>query len=183
MASSPRSNPNQKTTILPDGEINGNDEHEILDVPDLDDDDLEEVDEPAPTTAAYMKFMQRGQVYDVLVTEFDRIGGRTFKDEPCPEVKGYTLRPTLTFRGETAITVPVAQLLTLTGSQARLARRLSNPDKPPKVDHRLVVEYTGEVHDKGKTIKTFDVTVGKTPMRLPTSWTSRNGDSDSPPPF
>jgi len=162
-----------KTAIVSDDTIDD-------EIPDLDDDDLEEVDEPPPTTADFMKFAKKGDVYDVLVTEFDRIGGRNFNDQTCPQVRGHALVPLRTWRGETEITVPRGQLLTLTAGQARLSRRLANPEKLPKIGHRLRVEYTGDMKDRGKTIKTFKVSVGEHPMRVPTSWTSQNGD-DNPP--
>jgi hypothetical protein len=143
----------------------------------LGDDDLEEVDEPPPTTAEYMKFVQVGQVYDVVVTEHSRDAGRNFNDQPCPEVRGKALKPILTFRGDTAITVPVAQELTLTASQARLARKL---DREPIVGHRLRVKYAGTIHDKGKSIKTFDVGISHLPLQLPPGWPAARNDENPP---
>jgi hypothetical protein len=143
---------------------------------DLDDDDLEEPEDPPPTTASFMKFVQVGQVYDVVVTEHTR--DSVFYEKSCPEVKGKALKPILTFRGEYAITVPVGQELTLTCNTARLASKL---DRDSIVGHRLRVEFTGKIHDKGKTINTYKIGISPLPLRLPPGWDAPARDDETPP--
>jgi hypothetical protein len=130
----------------------GNDE-----VLDLDDDELEAVeDDPIH----WIKWTEPTTV-DLEVVGFPPDGGRDVEQRPCPELEGVLLRR--------AGDLNPGELVRITASQVKLARRLKKLDPHPGL--RVVIKYVGLVKTSGGTMKDFEVLHGEItpPMTRPIS--------------